>query len=255
MGESRRWWRHRSTSRTSARRRPSIATCSGWRSSARRRAGTSSSGWGAASCWSSTPGPRSRARRSRRTGPRGPGTSPGDPARVAGRLARAARSPRGRRREGGRMAPRGDLDLLPRPVGQLGRTPDAGALGIGIRLVGGIPPASDPSLCCRSPGGGAPAAGSARIDARSRGHPLTRPRTNIGGRTRWRGNESKGPGTVGAKPGVDPPSWRDWVDPRRAGWLRPLLLFVPATILARLLARPGPGCSCSRPRRSSRWRA
>ena len=60
-------------------------------------------------------------------------------------LARAARSPRGRRREGGRMASGGDVDLLPRPVGQFGRAPDAGALGTGIRLVGGIPPASDPS--------------------------------------------------------------------------------------------------------------
>ncbi len=44
----------------------------------------------------------------------------------------------------------------------------------------------------------------------------------------------------GSKPGGDPPSWRDWVDPRRAGWLRPLLLFVPATILARLVGAPGP---------------
>ena len=48
------------------------------------------------------------------------------------------------------------------------------------------------------------------------------------------------PGPSGSKSGGDSPSSRDWIDPRRAGWLRPLLLFVPATILARLLGAPGP---------------
>ncbi len=35
-----------------------------------------------------------------------------------------------------------------------------------------------------------------------------------------------GPGGVAAAPGFD---WRDWVDPRRTGWLRALLVFVPVT--------------------------
>jgi len=48
------------------------------------------------------------------------------------------------------------------------------------------------------------------------------------------------PKPSGSKSGVDSRSWRDWIDPRRAGWLRPLLLFVPGTIIARLLGAPGP---------------
>jgi Ca2+:H+ antiporter len=50
-----------------------------------------------------------------------------------------------------------------------------------------------------------------------------------------------GPG-VGAKPeggeGVAASSWRDWIDPRRAGWLRLLLLAVPVAIAMRFAGMP-----------------
>jgi Ca2+:H+ antiporter len=40
--------------------------------------------------------------------------------------------------------------------------------------------------------------------------------------------------------GEVPPAggWRQWVDPRRAGWIRPLLVFVPATAVAELTGAP-----------------
>jgi Ca2+:H+ antiporter len=48
-------------------------------------------------------------------------------------------------------------------------------------------------------------------------------------------------GTTAAKPMPHDPaprSWLDWVDPRRIGWLRSLLVFVPVTIVLWLAGAP-----------------
>lgn len=55
-------------------------------------------------------------------------------------------------------------------------------------------------------------------------------------RKRDKGGES----STGSSPEGEPWSWRDWIDPRRVGWLRPLLVFVPATIVAWFLEAPAP---------------
>jgi Ca2+:H+ antiporter len=51
---------------------------------------------------------------------------------------------------------------------------------------------------------------------------------------------NEGEESSGSESGSGSRSWRDWVDPRRVGWLRLLLVFVPATIVAWFLEAPGP---------------